>query len=102
MKPLLPLAIVALAGLAGCAMTDPYQRQGVWRPQGSNEMNFELQVARAADLVQGRGSDETDADMVALAIDRMKRDKLKPLPSASISTVGGGSSNNGGASGGGT
>lgn len=101
MKPLLPFAILALAGLTGCAMTDPYQRQGVWRPQGSNEMNFELQVARAADLVQGRGSDETDADMVALAIDRMKRDKVKPLPAASISSVGG-SSNSGGASGGGS
>lgn len=82
------LAVTALAMLAGCAMTDPYQRPGVWRPFGTNEMNFELQVARAADLVTGRGTDDADADMAAAAVDRMKRDKAKPLPNSGISGVG--------------
>lgn len=90
----------ALAVLAGCAMTDPYQRPGVWRPFGTNEMNFELQVARAADLVTGRGTNDADADMAAAAVDRMKRDKSKPLPSSGISAVGAAGGAGGGGGGG--
>ena len=87
---LLPL-ISATAGLllvAGCAMTDPYQRPGMWRPMGSNEANFELQVARAADLVQGRGTTDTDGDAAAAAVDRLRQDKSRPLPQSGISKIG--------------
>jgi hypothetical protein len=84
-----PLAALALVVTAGCAMVDPYARPGVWRPMGSNEMNFELQVARAADLVKGRGiDDDADGITAAAAIDRLQRDKVKELPSTGISSVG--------------
>jgi type IV pilus biogenesis protein CpaD/CtpE len=74
--------------LSGCAQTDPFQRPGIWRPMGANEMDFELQVARAADMVKGRGTDEADGDSAAAAIDRMRHDKVKPLLSNSVSKVG--------------
>jgi hypothetical protein len=84
-----PLAALALVATAGCAMVDPYARPGIWRPMGSNEMNFELQVARAADLVKGRGvDDDADGNTAAAAVDRLQRDKVKPLPSTGISSVG--------------
>ena len=74
--------------LSGCAMTDPYQRPGVWRPLGSNDANWEMQVARASDLVQGRGTHDVDGDAAAAAVDRLRRDKMKPLPVNGISAVG--------------
>ena len=86
----LALFFALLGTASGCAMTDPYQRPGVWRPMGANEMNFELQVARAADLVQGRGADEIDSESAVAAIERMRIDKVKPLPSATASGKAGG------------
>ena len=86
----LALPLVALGLLAGCAMIDPYQRPGIWRPMGSNEMNFELQVARAADLVKGRGTEEIDSESAVAAIERMRKDKMKPLPTVSASGSSGG------------
>ncbi len=96
--PLLVLPFLALGLLSGCAMIDPYQRPGVWRPMGANEMNFELQVNRASDLVKGRGTDEIDAQSAVAAIERMRTDKMKPLPSASASGKAGGSTSSGGGS----
>ncbi len=86
----LALTTLTLGLLAGCAMVDPYQRPGVWRPMGANDLNFELQVAHAADLVKGRGTDEIDATSAVAAIERMYKDKVKPLPSASASGGAGG------------
>jgi hypothetical protein len=52
-----PLALLALSGvaLAGCSMTDPYERAGIWRPSGVNEANIAAQVANPGDLARGRG-----------------------------------------------
>lgn len=97
------LRLASLAGgllaLAGCstvsnsvgdvfARFDPYQRPGTWRPLGVNESNLELQVARSADLVQGRGAQDVDGVTAAAAVDRLRRDKMRPLPINGISGVG--------------
>jgi type IV pilus biogenesis protein CpaD/CtpE len=79
---------LALLGLAGCETVDPYGRPGVWRPLGANELNFELQVARASDLTKGRGSVGADGETAAAAVDRLRRDKVKQLPQSGISQVG--------------
>lgn len=77
-----------LLGLAACDATDPYKRIGMWRPMGANDANFELQVARASDLVQGRGTDEADGHAAAMAIDRLRADKVRRLPQTGLSSVG--------------
>jgi hypothetical protein len=93
------LIVLAATALGGCAVMDPFERPGVWRPIGANDLNRELQVARPTDLVLGRGATDTDGLTAAAAVDRLRHDRAKPLPENSISPVGGsgGGSNSTGA-----
>ncbi len=77
-----------LVSIAGCDRVDPYQRVGMWRPSGANTTNFELQVARASDLVMGRGADDADGFQAAAAIERYRTDKERPLPRTGVSAIG--------------
>jgi hypothetical protein len=86
--PRLLVLSLALPALAACDRTDPYKREGMWRPSGANDTNFELQVARASDLVMGRGADEGNGFQAAAAIARYENDKERALPKAGISAVG--------------
>jgi type IV pilus biogenesis protein CpaD/CtpE len=93
MKPVVTMsrllaAGVALLVLSGCSTIDPYQRAGVWRPMGANEMNLELQVARSSDMVKGRATEEADGPTATAAVDRLYKDKVKPLPQSSLSKIG--------------
>jgi len=103
----LRIVLAALAAgtamtLGGCAVTDPYSRAGVWRPMGANALNRELQVARPTDLVQGRGTTDSDGQTAAAAVDRLQHDRAKQLPIDTISTVGSSSGGGGGGGGGGS
>jgi hypothetical protein len=92
------LAAGIATSLGGCAIMDPYERPGVWRPMGANDLNRELQVSRPTDLVQGRGTTDSDGQTAAAAVDRLAHDRVKALPDSDISGVGG--SGGGGGSGG--
>jgi hypothetical protein len=85
--------------LGGCAFTDPYERPGVWRPNGANDLNRELQVARPTDLVQGRGTTDSDASTASAAVDRMVHDRVRALQDIDISGIGSSSGSSGGGSG---
>ena len=88
--------------LGGCAVMDPYSRPGLWRPMGSNDLNRETQVARPTDLVQGRGTTDSDGQTAAAAVDRALHDRVKTLQDIDISGVGasgGGGSGGSGSSG---
>ena len=63
---------------------------------GANDLNRELQVARPTDLVQGRGTTDSDGQTAAAAVDRMLHDRIKALPDTDISNVGGSSGGSGG------
>jgi type IV pilus biogenesis protein CpaD/CtpE len=41
--------------LSGCEATDPYKREGMWRPEGVVNANLAAQLANPGDLVRGRG-----------------------------------------------
>jgi hypothetical protein len=90
-------ALTAVLCLTGCDAIDPFKRPGLWRPAGINEMNFDTQVANSRDLRMGHGSTTVDGETAAAPVDRLRRDKMRPLPAASISSIG----SSGGASGGG-
>jgi hypothetical protein len=98
-----PLAAGAgLLVLAGCSVVDPFNRAGVWRPMGANEMNLELQVARSSDMVKGRGAEDADGLTAAAAVDRLYKDKVKALPQASFTSKSGGGGGGGNGQGGGS
>ncbi len=52
------LSAIALMALAGCAATDPYERAGVWRPDGAVQGDMAAMVADPHDLVVGHGPSE--------------------------------------------
>lgn len=91
---LLAAALAVSASLSGCAQWKQYQPIGpggdtaLWRPDGTPADNFDLQIARKADLVQGRGDTSSAGRPAADAIDRMRRGHPTPLPESSISRIG--------------
>lgn len=85
-----PRSIVAAALLAlgGCADIDPLTRPGVWRPTGANDANLRAMVAVPGDLAQGFGATYGDGHRAARAVERLRSDRVYPLPDNGISKVG--------------
>ncbi len=68
----------------GCAATDPYEREGIWHPSGSNAANLSAMVAIPSDLVQGVGDGRGNSQQAEAAIERLRTDKVKALPASGI------------------
>lgn len=47
--------LLVLALCSGCAMTDPYERDGLWQPDGAVQGNIAAMVADPRDLIRGQG-----------------------------------------------
>ena len=94
MSRVYPLRVVACAAAAfvlpACTEIDPLTREGVWRPLGVNETNLRAMVAVPSDLVAGRAARSSDGNQAAKAMDRLRFDRVYPLPNAGISKVGAG------------
>ena len=80
------LCILVLV-LAGCDATDPYIRQGTWRPNDANEANLRVMVVSPSDLVRGVNSSEGDGRQAAAALDRLRNDKPRLLPDSALAKV---------------
>jgi hypothetical protein len=96
MRTRLLLALPLLAATAGCDIFDPYKRAGSWRPSGANEQNLATMAVIPAERVQGTGAAGAAGFTAAGAIDRLRADRVKPLPDtgvARIVTVPGGGGN---------
>lgn len=63
--------LAAMLLLAGCAATDPYQRAGMWRPEGVVNANLAAQLADPHDLVRGRGDSGPVYRQAATAVTRL-------------------------------
>jgi hypothetical protein len=83
----LPACIGLLLVLAACDITDPYMREGVWRPSSTNDVNLRAMVASPSDLARGVGSSGGDGQQAAAAIDRRRLDKMRPLPDSAVAKV---------------
>jgi len=83
-----PLLLLLLLP-AACAELDPFQRAGVWRPTAANDANLRAMVERPDDLAEGRGETNAAGFGAAAAVDRLRNDRIRPLPDSGISTVGG-------------
>jgi uncharacterized membrane protein YgcG len=93
-KRLTPLAGLLL--LAACAERDPYLRDDVWKPTGSNAGNLAAMVANPNDLIVGRTSTLSDTKASAVAIQHIWDGNPQPL---TYGSGGGGGSSSSGSSG---
>jgi hypothetical protein len=89
------LSIALLLLPAGCAI-DPYDMPGTWHAGDTNAANLAAMVVNKHDLIEGQKMTGSDGQLDAAAIDRLRQNKLKPLPATSTQTGASG----GGASGG--
>ena len=71
--------VCLLALLSGCNATDPYNRPYSWHPTGANAANLAAMAANPADIGHGRGTSASDGATAAAAVDRLRRDHVKPL-----------------------
>jgi hypothetical protein len=78
---LLPLA------LAGCGALDPYGCECVWRPAGVNEQNLAVMAARPAERVLGTGEERAAGAAAAGAVERLRADRVKPLPDIGVARI---------------
>lgn len=96
MRIRLLLALPLLATTGGCEPLDPYRRTGAWRPAGVNEQNLATMAVIPAERVRGTGAPGATGATAAGAVERLRADRLKPLPDTGIAriiTVPGGSGN---------
>jgi hypothetical protein len=80
------LSLIALF-LANCAITDPYTRPGVWRPERVNEADLRVMVVSPADLALGVAAAGGDGQQAAAALDRMRNDKPRVLPNSGLAKI---------------
>ncbi len=88
--PLRFLLCVAVLALGACGLMDamdPYQREGMWRPNNANEDNLRAMVVSPSDLVRGVPSEGSDGQQAAAALDRVRNDKMRVLPDSAIAKV---------------
>jgi type IV pilus biogenesis protein CpaD/CtpE len=81
------LICLAVLGLTGCDATDPYSRDGMWRPNGANEANLRAMVVSPADLARGVESPGGDGQQAAAALDRQRNDKVRRLHDSAVAKV---------------
>ena len=74
--------------LSACGTLEPYDRPYVWRPTGAYESNLAAMAVNPADLAYGRGTGPADGQIAAAAVDRLRYDRVKPLPGANSAGAG--------------
>lgn len=89
--------LLLVAPLCGCAAIDPFTREGVWRPTGANEANLQAMLDNPQDLIAGRGASGSNATMAAQAVERLRTDRVRPLPASGIARIGQSGGGGGGA-----
>jgi hypothetical protein len=79
--------LLLLLALAGCDLTDPYLRAGAWRPNGANEANLRAMVAVPSDLAVATPASPADGGLAAAALDRLRHDRVRPLPDSGVAQI---------------
>ena len=87
MRTRLLLALPLLLVTAGCDLFDPYKRPGSWRPSAANEQNLATMAVNPAERVRGTGAVGASGAAATGAIDRLRADKVKPLPDTGLARI---------------
>lgn len=85
------LLLLPVLALAGCdPHQDPIDKPGTWSlpPSGltANDENLRTMLVNPNDLVNGSGTDTSDASEAAAPVDRLLSGRRYPLPMTSTST----------------
>ena len=72
-RGLATMLLLASPLLYGCGQirTDPYEREGIWRPSGVNAANLAMTLANPGDLVRGRDDPAPGVRMGTGAVERL-------------------------------
>jgi type IV pilus biogenesis protein CpaD/CtpE len=81
------IAVVLLLMLGACQQTDPYAREGVWRPHDSNAANLRAMVVVPSDLVSATPAAPADGGLAAAALNRLEHDRVRKLPDSGVAQV---------------
>jgi hypothetical protein len=82
------LPLLALCALAGCdVLTDPYNREGNWRPTGANDFNLRVMAAQPREIITGTSEPGADGQAAADAVDRQRTDRVRSLPVFTVSPI---------------
>ena len=81
------LLLIGLVVISGCNITDPYARDGVWRPNGANDANLRAMVVSPSDLTRGVSARAAEGQQAEAALDRYRKDKIRRLPDSGIAKV---------------
>ena len=73
--------------LAACDSTDPYSREGTWRPSDANDSNLRAMVVSPSDLAIGVSGSAADGRQAAAALDRQRQDKVRVLLDSALAKV---------------
>jgi hypothetical protein len=79
--------LLLLMVLAGCDQLDPYKREGVWRPNGANEVNLRAMVVVPSDLAVATHASPADGQLAEAALSRLHHDHVRPLPDSGLAQV---------------
>ena len=79
--------LLLLLGLAGCDLTGPYQRAGVWRPNQANETNLRAMVEAPSDLAAATPASPADGGLAAAAVARWRHDQVRPLLDSGLARI---------------
>ncbi len=86
-RSLLGLWLPILLAACGADPGDPYTRAGTWRPERVNDANLRAMVADPHDLIIGRDAPSTAGQTAAVAVARLRADRVKPLPDSGLAKV---------------
>ncbi len=82
--------LLLVLAAAGCSYTDPYTKDGFWKPTGANDRNIAAMAQNKSDLIRGRGAPGSDGVQAASAIELVQKGTPRPLPATSSRSSGGG------------
>ena len=81
------ILLLLLFVFAGCEKIDPYQRAGVWRPNGANDANLRAMLVVPSDLAVATPASSADGGLAAAALSRLRRDQVRPLPDSGLAQI---------------
>lgn len=81
-----PVAACLCLVCVGCSAADPYDRPGMWQPEGDNASNIAAMAERPFDLIRGRGESTPQIFEGRDAVQRLWQDRARPLSSQAPSS----------------